>query len=129
VVDEAGLASLPLVEPVYPLTEGLSLNQVRKAVDAALKALPDLPEWQEPEWVGRQGFPAFATALRTLHRPHEPFDIDPAGATWTRLAYDELLAGQLALALVRAHCAGRRAARPSATGVCVEGSAKPCPIR
>ena len=101
--DESGLASLPLVEPVYPLTEGLSLNQVRKAVDAALKALPDLPEWQEPEWVVRQAFPAFATALRTLHRPHEPFDIDPGGAAWTRLAYDELLAGQLALALVRAH--------------------------
>jgi len=113
VVDEAGLANLPLVEPVYPLTEGLSLNQVRKAVDAALKALPDLPEWQEPEWVARQGFPAFATALRTLHRPHEPSDIDPGGAAWTRLAYDELLAGQLALALVRAHLR-RPAGRPTA---------------
>src|SRR5882724_6661190 len=113
VVDEAGLASLPLVEPVYPLTEGLSLNQVRKAVDAALTALPDLPEWQEPEWVARQAFPAFAPALRTLHRPHEPFDIDPGGAAWTRLAYDELLAGQLALALVRAHLR-RPAGRPTA---------------
>ncbi len=112
VVDEAGLASLPLVEPVYPLTEGLGLNQVRKAVDAALNALPDLPEWQEPEWVARQGFPAFATALRTLHRPHEPSDIDPGGAAWTRLAYDELLAGQLALALVRAHLR-RPAGRPT----------------
>jgi ATP-dependent DNA helicase RecG len=113
VVDEAGLASLPLVEPVYPLTEGLSLNQVHKAVDAALNALPDLPEWQEPEWVARQAFPAFATALRTLHRPHEPSDIDPGGAAWTRLAYDELLAGQLALALVRAHLR-RPAGRPTA---------------
>ena len=113
VVDEAGLASLPLVEPVYPLTEGLSLNQVRKAVDAALTSLPDLPEWQELEWVARQDFPAFATALRTLHRPHEPFDIDPGGAAWTRLAYDELLAGQLALALVRAHLR-RPAGRPTA---------------
>jgi ATP-dependent DNA helicase RecG len=113
VVDEAGLASLPLVEPVYPLTEGLGLNQVRKAVDAALNALPDLPEWQEPEWVARQDFPAFATALRTLHRPNEPFDIDPGGAAWTRLAYDELLAGQLALALVRAHLR-RPAGRPTA---------------
>ena len=47
VVDEAGLAKLPLVEPVYPLTEGLGLNQVRKAVDAALAQLPDLPEWQD----------------------------------------------------------------------------------
>jgi len=113
VVDEAGLASLPLVEPVYPLTEGLSLNQVRKAVDAALTSLPDLPEWQEPEWVARQGFPAFAAALRTLHRPQEPLDIDPGGADWTRLAYDELLAGQLALALVRAHLR-RPAGRPTA---------------
>ena len=43
VVDEAGFASLPLVEPVYPLTEGLSLNQVRKAIDAALANLPDPP--------------------------------------------------------------------------------------
>jgi ATP-dependent DNA helicase RecG len=103
VVDEAGFASLPLVEPVYPLTEGLSLNQVRKAVDAAVACLPDLAEWQEPEWIARQDFPAFATALRELHRPREPSDIDPGGAAWTRLAYDELLAGQLALALVRAH--------------------------
>jgi len=113
VVDEAGLASLPLVEPVYPLTEGLSLNQVRKAVDAALASLPDFPEWQEPEWVARQAFPAFAPALRTLHRPQEPSDIDPGGAAWTRLAYDELLAGQLALALVRAHLR-RPAGRPTA---------------
>jgi ATP-dependent DNA helicase RecG len=112
VVDEAGLASLPLVEPVYPLTEGLGLNQVRKAVDTALNSLPDLPEWQEPEWVARQAFPAFATALRTLHRPHEPIDIDPGGGAWTRLAYDELLAGQLALALVRAHLR-RPAGRPT----------------
>jgi ATP-dependent DNA helicase RecG len=112
VVDEAGLASLPLLEPVYPLTEGLGPNVVRKAVEAALARLPDLPEWQEPDWVARQGFPAFATALRTLHRPQQPTDIDPGGAAWTRLAYDELLAGQLALALVRAHLR-RPAGRPT----------------
>ena len=35
VVSEADLAKLPLVEPVYPLTEGLGLNQVRRAADAA----------------------------------------------------------------------------------------------
>ena len=72
VVDEAGLAKLPLVEPVYPLTEGLSLNQVRKAVDAALPKLPDLPEWQDPTWVARERYPTFADALRTLHRPAAP---------------------------------------------------------
>jgi ATP-dependent DNA helicase RecG len=103
VVTEAELAKLGLVEPVYPLTEGLSLNQVRKAADAALERLPDLPEWQDPAWVARERFPPFAVALRTLHRPAEPADVAPEGLAWSRLAYDEFLAGQLALALVRAH--------------------------
>src|SRR5262249_56594485 len=51
----------------------------------------------------QQGFPSFADALRALHRPETPADIDPLTPAWSRLAYDELLAGQLALALVRAH--------------------------
>ena len=103
VVDEAGFARLPLVEPVYPLTEGLSLNQVRKAIDAALPKLPPLLEWQDPSWIARERYPAFADALRALHRPAAPADVTPGSRAWMRLAYDELLAGQLALALVRAH--------------------------
>jgi ATP-dependent DNA helicase RecG len=103
IVPEAELAKLPLVEPVYPLTEGLTLNQVRKAIDAALERVPELPEWQDPSWVARERFPPFARALATLHRPAEPGDLDPNSLAWSRLAYDELLAGQLALVLVRAH--------------------------
>src|SRR5216684_8005343 len=103
VVAEGDLAKLPLVEPVYPLTDGLSLNQVGKAAVAALDRLPTLPEWQEPSWVARERFPSFADALRLLHRPGDPADLLPEGLAWSRLAYDEFLAGQLALALVRAH--------------------------
>jgi ATP-dependent DNA helicase RecG len=113
VVDERGFAQLPLVEPVYPLTEGLGLGQVRRAVDAAVGKLPQLPEWQDEAWVSRERFPSFADALRHLHRPAEPRDVSPDGLAWSRLAYDELLAGQLALALVRAYMrrpAGRRTA-------------------
>jgi ATP-dependent DNA helicase RecG len=113
VVDEAGLAALPMIEPVYPLTEGLTLNQVRKAMDGALAKIPDLPEWQDAAWLRQQGFPPFADALRAIHRPQSPADIRPESAAWTRLAYDELLAGQLALALMRAHHK-RKAGRPSA---------------
>jgi ATP-dependent DNA helicase RecG len=102
VVDEKGFADLPLVEPVYPLTEGLALGNVRRAMDGAVARLPDLPEWQDEAWISRERFPAFADALRHLHRPSEPHDIAPDSLAWTRLAYDELLAGQLALALVRA---------------------------
>jgi ATP-dependent DNA helicase RecG len=114
VVDEQGFAALPLIEPVYPLTEGLAAGNVRRAIDGALAKLPDLPEWQDEAWVSRERLPAFAAALRHLHRPAEPHDIAPESAAWTRLAYDELLAGQLALALVRAHMR-RQAGRGSAS--------------
>jgi ATP-dependent DNA helicase RecG len=103
VVSEAELDKLPMVEPVYPLTEGLSLNVVRKAAENALGRLPKLPEWQDHDWIKRSGFPAFADALKSLHHPNEPADVLPDSPAWSRLAFDELLAGQLALALVRAH--------------------------
>src|SRR5262249_38057483 len=108
------LENLPLVAPVYPLPGGLSFTRVAKAADAALTRLPDLPEWQEASWVARKRFPSFAEALRVLHRPMEPADLLPEGLAWSRLAYDEFLAGQLALALVRAHL--RRARRPATPG-------------
>ena len=114
VVDEAGFATLPLVEPTYPLTDGLALGNVRRAMDGALARLPDLPEWQDETWVAREQFPTFAQALRSLHRPTAPTDIAPENSAWTRLAYDELFAGQLALALVRAHMR-RQAGRGSAS--------------
>jgi len=111
VVDEAGLAKLPQIEPVYPMTEGLFPSQLHKAVDAAVERLPALPEWQDAAYAARERFPAFADALRHIHRPAAPDDILPTSAAWSRLAYDELLAGQLALALTRAHMrrvSGRR---------------------
>ncbi len=103
VVDENGRATLPAVEPVYPLTEGLFQNQVRRAAEAAAEKIPALPEWQDEPWLQRNGFASFADSLRALHRPHEPADVLPESKAWTRLAYDELLASQVALALLRAH--------------------------
>ena len=103
VVDEQGLATLPLIEPVYPLTEGLSAHAVRKALDAALAKIPALDEWQDGAWRERNGFASFSDSLRTLHRPLQPDDVRPGRPAWRRLAYDELLASQVALVLVRAH--------------------------
>ena len=77
VVDEAGFAALPLVEPVYPLTEGLALGNVRRAMDSALTRLPTIPEWQDEAWIAREKFPDFNSALRHLHRPSQPGDILP----------------------------------------------------
>ncbi len=116
VVDAEGLAKLPLLDPVYPLTEGLHPLQVHKAMDAALDRLPVLPEWQDAAWLTRNASPAFAEALRTIHRPAAPEDIEPQSPAWSRLAYDELLASQLALALLRAHMRTRAGRCSAAEG-------------
>src|SRR5580698_3502716 len=116
VVDEEGFAKLPLIDPVYPLTEGLHPNQVHKAIEIALERLLDLTEWQDAAWLKRNGFPGFAAALRSIHRPADVADLDPESSAWSRLAYDEMLAGQLALALLR----GRMRARPG-RGTAAEG--------
>jgi ATP-dependent DNA helicase RecG len=102
VVDEAGFAKLSGIDPVYPLTEGLALGSLRRAIAQALQKLPDLPEWISPDVLRRCKFPPVAEALNRVHMPVELTDILPDGRFWSRLAFDELLAGQLALALVRA---------------------------
>src|ERR1700738_1019139 len=102
VIDEEGFAKLTGIDPVYPLTEGLALGSLRRAIAQALQKLPELPEWISPDVVRRCKFPPIAEAFHRVHIPVELTDILPDGPFWSRLAFDELLAGQLALALVRA---------------------------
>jgi ATP-dependent DNA helicase RecG len=102
VLDEESFSKLSGIDPVYPLTEGLALGSLRRAIAQALQKLPDLPEWISPEVIKRCEFPPIAQALNRVHLPVELTDILPDGPFWSRLAFDELLAGQLALALVRA---------------------------
>jgi len=102
VVDEAAFAQLSGIDPVYPLTEGLALGSLRRAIAQALQKLPGLPEWISPEILRRCQFPPVKEALSRVHQPTELTDVLPDHPYWSRLAYDELLAGQLALALVRA---------------------------
>ncbi|MET0575659.1 MAG: ATP-dependent DNA helicase RecG [Mesorhizobium sp.] len=93
---------LPLLEPVYPLTAGLSAKVLRRAIAQSLARVPVLPEWLDGEVKRRQTFPLFGEALQRLHNPADPIDVSPENPAWRRLAYDELLAGQISLALVRA---------------------------
>jgi ATP-dependent DNA helicase RecG len=102
VMDAEELAKMPAVEPVYGLTEGLYPRTIAKAAQGALARLPHLPEWIDETDLRRLGAPAFAEALRAMHAPATPADVDPAGPAATRLAYDELLANQLALLMIRA---------------------------
>ncbi|MBI1239484.1 MAG: ATP-dependent DNA helicase RecG [Alphaproteobacteria bacterium] len=94
-------AKIPALEPVYPSTEGLSPKVMLKAMEGALARLPDLPEWQDAAFIARRRWPRWAEAIRTLHHPQSPGEIGTETPARERLAYDELLANQLALALVR----------------------------
>ncbi|MEI8394070.1 MAG: ATP-dependent DNA helicase RecG [Rhodospirillaceae bacterium] len=89
------------IEPVYPMTAGLTSGALRRAIRAALGSLPDLPEWLDPAFQRLQGWPAWQTAVRAAHAPPELSALELSSLHRRRLAFDEMLANQLALALVR----------------------------
>ncbi len=100
-VDPGSAEALPLFEPVYPLTAGLPASVMRKAAQGALAKAPELPEWQDASWLKKNEFQAWRAALAAVHNPGSTADLAPLAKAVQRLAYDELLANQLALALVR----------------------------
>ena len=109
-------ATLPLHEPVYPLTAGLTNATLRKAIGEALQRLPSLPEWTDAAFLAKQAWPSFAEALARLHAPEAEADLLPSAPARARLAYDELLANQLALAVIRARLKRRAGRRLAGTG-------------
>jgi ATP-dependent DNA helicase RecG len=108
--------SLPLVEPVYPLTHGLSSRALIKLVRQVLGTLPDLPEWIIDERLAQFRWPTFRTAMTAVHAPNEPADSELWGLARMRLAYDEYLAGQLALMIVRSTMVSARGISRDLTG-------------
>lgn len=101
IMRESEAENLPLVEPVYPLTAGLTPKFLRKTIEAALPRIPQLPEWDDIALTQKQGFPSISDSFHMLHAPRDATDIDPQAPARRRLAYDEFLAGQLSLSLVR----------------------------
>ncbi|OMG61019.1 ATP-dependent DNA helicase RecG [Brevundimonas sp. ZS04] len=89
---------IPLSEPVYPATQGLTSRQIRKLAQGALALAPELPEWQEPNWLAARRWVGWRAALEALHAPTNEADLMPDTPVRQRLAYDELFAHQLALA-------------------------------
>ncbi|WP_281020132.1 ATP-dependent DNA helicase RecG [Minwuia sp. IMCC3060] len=98
---------VPLREPVYPLTAGLAPKSLRNAVVQAVERAPEISEWQDAAFRAKNRFPDWQSALRTVHSDGAAAPVgadtdgDPDLLARRRLAYDELLANQLALALVR----------------------------
>ena len=91
-------AEIPETEAVYPATAGLPARTVRKLALEALSRAPELPEWQDGAWLAREGFIGWRAALERFHNPETEADLSPLSPQRRRLAYDEMLAHQLALA-------------------------------
>lgn len=108
IVPPERLAEVMSVEPIYPLTNGLSQRPLARAIRAALDRAPELPEWLDPARCAEQHWPGWRESLLRLHAPTELAELGPDNPARRRLAYDELLSGQLALALIRAHLRRRK---------------------
>jgi ATP-dependent DNA helicase RecG len=100
--------SLPLHEAVYRLTDGLASKSLSKAVRGALEKVPAMPEWQDSAYRKARAWPTFNEALAAAHAPSHDADLQPTTPFRMRLAFDELLANQLALALIREHLRGQK---------------------
>jgi ATP-dependent DNA helicase RecG len=110
IIDPAKGSPLPDFEPVYPLTEGLTQRGVAKTALAALGQLPTLPEWQDQAWLTKNDWPTFGEAITALHQVQSPLDLSDESRFLARLGYDEILASQIALQMIRAqlrHDSGR----------------------
>ena len=98
-LDEAG--DLPLFEPVYPLTAGVSQKVMYKATRAALARMPELDEWADAEQLRQAGWSTLAASAQAAHAPTCLADLTATAPARERLAYDEFFAHQLTLALAR----------------------------
>lgn len=100
-LDPAQAATLPTIEPVYGLTEGVGPRVMARIAAAAAEKCPALPEWQDPAFLSRSGFAPFLESVQALHHPADLKAVEGDTVARRRVAYDELLASQVALALVR----------------------------
>ena len=113
-VEEAG--DIPDFEPVYPLTAGLTQRVMARAVRSALARAPALDEWIDPAQKAQAGWPDWREAVAAAHGPDSAGDLAASAPSRERLAYDELMAHQLTLALARAHLRRSKGRTTTGTG-------------
>ena len=99
-VDE--YARAPALQPIYPLTAGLSQKNIQRFIQLAIKKLIDLPEWISEENLDKT-WPSWKQAILTIHNPSNYNDTSPESFARTRLAYDEILVHQLTIQLLKKH--------------------------
>ena len=100
-VPEDEATDIPVFEPVYPLTAGVTQKMMFKATRGALERMPKVDEWIDPNQKIKSEWPDFSVAILAAHTPLAQEDLAVTSPARERLAYDELMAHQLTLALAR----------------------------
>jgi ATP-dependent DNA helicase RecG len=129
ILTEEEVGALPEFEPVYPLAQGLSQKLMAKAAKGALALAPQLPEWIDSGLVAREAWPSWRPALARVHEPQGAPDIEAESPARRRLAYDELFAHQLTLALARARARRPKGRATRGTGRRTEAILRALPYR
>ncbi len=122
-------ATIPILEPQYPLTAGLTQKMTRKAVLGALDLCPELSEWLSDEMLKRENWPGWYEAINNMHKPNSKIEAGSDTNYRRRLAYDEFFARQLALAIVREHVRRQNGRKFSAKGEFVKQVLKAAPFK
>lgn len=107
---------IPEVEPIYPLTAGVTQKTFQKATRNVLNNIRDLPEWIEPGVLEKNDWPDWKTAILNAHAPKGLADISASAKPRARLAYDEFLAHQITLALARLNMRRAKGVETHVTG-------------
>ena len=75
----------------------MSIAQFPRFVGGGPERHAGFAEWQDAAWIKQERLPTWREALALLHTPSSEADLAPSAPSRRRLAFDELLAHQLAL--------------------------------
>lgn len=113
--------SLPQFEPVHALCAGVSQKLLSRAINGALDRVPKLEEWIDPALKAQKAWPDWADALQAAQAPQNLTDLALDAPARARLAYDEVFAHQLTLALARARARRKPGRETRGTGALQKG--------
>jgi ATP-dependent DNA helicase RecG len=97
----SNLDKVKIVEPVYPLSAGIGKKTIQNITNDALKRVNPLPEWISLDIIKRHKWESWANCIIKSHKISDVDDVSANSNIRKRLVYDEFLANQLALAIVR----------------------------
>ena len=101
IFDKKSNLSIPIYETTYSLTYGLTHKKIKKAITQSTQVLTGFNEWTNSELIKNNKWSNFYHSLIKIHFPETLEEVNNTRIYRERVAYDEALARQLALNLIR----------------------------